>query len=57
MDNIADPWYINPSGLVKGPQNGELSQHNGNLNSNLHQSDSYPLNSEVLKASITSLGM
>lgn len=53
MDNIADPWYINPSGLVKNPEDGEFSQHNGNV----HQSGSYPLNSEGAEGLDNFLGM
>lgn len=46
MDNVVDPWYINPSGFAKDTQDEEYVQHHDNVNATIPPPDNYILNNE-----------
>ncbi|QHS74868.1 DNA-binding transcription factor ACE2 [Saccharomyces paradoxus] len=46
MDNVVDPWYINPSGFAKDIQDEEYAQHHDNVDPTIPQADNYPSNNE-----------
>ncbi|CAI4046171.1 hypothetical protein SKDZ_12G1760 [Saccharomyces kudriavzevii ZP591] len=57
MDNVADPWYIDPSGLVKDPQDEVYARHHDNVNPSIPQLENYSSNNEGADGLDNLLGM